>query len=376
MSRLYFLLLFILFLLSFSCTDNPTESIPAPTVPADLGDGWPVASVSDEGLAAETITWMSETAKNGNFGQIHCILIVRNGKLIFEAYYGGYHVNRLHPLASVTKSVVSVLMGIAVDKGYIADIDSSINEYFPQYSDIFSNEPQKNDITIRHLLTMSAGFDWDEWSYPYTSALNSYYQMERSSDWTRFVLALPLIHPPGSMFTYNSGNSILQGDIIHHLCGQAADQWAESVLFGPLGITTYSWATQKNGLPQTGGGLSLRPRDLAKIGFLLINEGKWQNQQIISQSWIEQSVIPAVTIWPGVKYGFNWWLRPLPDMFDFSPQDNDIIHGVGYAGQYLFIIPRLDMMVLCTSWNENELESAPLGILYNFVLPAIDPDSI
>jgi len=200
--------------------------------------------------------------------------------------------------------------------------------------------------------------------------------MEHSLDWTRFVLELPLIHTPGSIFTYNSGNSILQGDIIHHICEQPADRWAESVLFEPLGITTYLWNKQNNALPHTGGGLSLRPRDLAKIGFLLINEGKWINQQIISQSWIEQSIIPAVTIWSSVKYGFNWWLRPLPDIYNFEPQDNDIIYGVGYAGQYLFIIPRLDMIVVCTSWNENEFESAPLGILNEFVLPAIDPDSI
>ena len=376
MSRLYSLPFFIIFLLCFSCSDNPTESIPAPPVPADLGDGWPVASVSDEGLEAETITWMSEAAKNGNFGQIHCILIVRDGKLIFEEYYGGYHVNRLHPLASVTKSIVSILIGIAVDRGYIADIDSSIREYFPEYSDIFTNEPQKKDLTTRHLLTMSSGFEWDEWSYPYTSSLNSYYQMEHSSNWTRFVLELPLIHTPGSIFTYNTANSIIQGDIIHNVCEQAADQWAESVLFEPLEITSYSWTKQNNGLPQTGGGLSLRPRDLAKIGFLLINAGKWQNQQIISQSWIEQSIIPAVTIWSGVKYGFNWWLRSLPDINNFEPQDNDIIYGFGYAGQYLFIIPRLEMIVVCTSWNENELDSAPLGILYEFVLPAIDQDSI
>ena len=282
----------------------------------------------------------------------------------------------MHPIASVTKSIVSLLIGIAVDQGYISSIDNPIASYFPEYADVFAADTQKIVLTTRHLLTMSSGLEWDEWSYPYTSSLNSHNQMEHSADWIRFILELPLIHDPGTYFTYNSGNSILQGSIINQACEQPADDWAETVLFGPLGITTYSWSSQSNGLPHTGGGLSMRPRDLAKIGFVVLNSGKWGSTQIVSEDWIEQSIQPAMTIWSGVKYGFNWWLRQLPNIFGFRPEDNDIIHGVGYAGQYLFIIPRLNMVVVCNSWNENELESAPLGILYQFILLAVDPETI
>ena len=221
MSRLYSVPFLILFLLCFSCSDNPTESIPAPPVPADMGDGWPVASVSDEGLEAETITWMSETVKNGNFGQIHGILIVRNGKLIFEAYYGGYHVNRLHPLASVTKSIVSILIGIAVDRGYIADVDNSINEYFPEYSDK-NLDPRKQEITIKHLLTMSACLDGNlrEASF-------------RSLNWIKSSIKRPLSDTPGKFCLQSQPTHILSG-IITRSSGKIHWNLRKSIFANPL----------------------------------------------------------------------------------------------------------------------------------------------
>jgi CubicO group peptidase (beta-lactamase class C family) len=372
MSRLSYLLIFFIGIFHFFCSDNPTESLELPAIPDDLEDGWEVSSLAAEGMNPERLAWLTTATKNNDFGSIHSTLIVRNGKLIFEEYYRGYHVDRLHSIASVTKSVLSVLIGVAVDQEYIGSIDDPIEAYFPQYADIFTADSAKQNLTIRNLLMMGSGLEWDEWSYPYGNSWNSHYQMEHSPDWVQFVLERPLIETPGISFTYNSGNSILLGSILKESCGLPADQWAENVLFEPLGITTYQWEQYDTGFPQTGGGLRMRPRDVAKIGYLYLNEGRWENNQIISQDWIDRSTQVALNIWPGVNYGFQWWLRQLPQMPGIRTAPNNIIYGLGYGGQFLFIIPQLNMVVVFTSWNLNEMADAPLGILYEFILMAVD----
>jgi CubicO group peptidase (beta-lactamase class C family) len=372
MSRLSCFLIFLIGFFNFYCSDNPTKSLILPAIPQDLDDGWEVSSLASEGMNPERLAWLSTATKNNDFGSIHSILIVRNGKLIFEEYYQGYHVDRLHPLASVTKSILSILIGIAVDQGYIGSIDDPIEGFFPEYSDIFTTDSLKKTVTIRHLLTMGSGLEWDEWSYPYGNSWNSHYQMERSPDWVQFILERPLIETPGTSFTYNSGNSILLGSILKESCGLPADQWAENVLFDPLGITTYNWEQYDTGFPQTGGGLRMRPRDLAKIGYLFLNEGEWEDDQIISQDWMDQSTQVYLDIWPDVHYGHHWWLRSLPQSFGFTTAQNGIIYGVGYAGQFLFIIPDLHMLVVFTSWNVDEFADAPLILLYEFILTAVE----
>ncbi len=371
MSRLNYLFALCVGVFLFSCSESPTDSVPSPSVPADLDDGWEVSSLTAEGINPERIAWLSSAIKTGQFGQIHSVLIARNNKLVFEEYFGDYNAGKVHALASVTKSIVSLLIGIAKDHGYIDSIDDPIEPFFPEYAEVFAADTLKRTITIRNLLTMSSGLEWDEWSYPYNSSLNSHYQMERSLNWISYTLRLPLTTTPGTSFTYNSGNSILLGGIIKISCEIQADIWAEQVLFRPLGISTYQWYPHNNGLPHTGGGLYLRPRDLAKIGYVVLNDGKWNDQQIVSEDWIRQSSEVAMNVWPDVNYGFQWWLRPLPDMLGIVPAQNDIIHGWGYAGQFLFVIPKFQMVVTCNSWNLDELSNAPVYLLYDFILRAV-----
>ena len=357
--------------LLFSCSEDPTEPVPSPPVPADLNDGWTVASLSSAGINHEPIAWLSAAIKTGQFGNIHALLIVRNAKLVFEEYYGVYDVNKFHDLASVTKSIVSLLVGMAVDHGYLQNIDQPVVNFFPEYADIFAADSAKRKITIRHLLSMSSGLEWDEWSYSYSHQMNSHFQMQRSADWLKFVLERPLINEPGSTFTYNSGGSMLLGGIINNSCDMYADQWAETVLFEPLGISGFQWDKNSAGLVHTGGGLHMRPRDLAKIGYLVLNRGSWNGEQIVAESWIDSSTAVSINVWPEVNYGFQWWLRKLPEQGGMSTTPNDIIHGWGYGGQFLFIIPRLDMVVVAHSWNTDERETAPLSFLYDFIIPAV-----
>jgi len=371
MSRLNCLLSLWLGIIIFACADNPTDSVTLPPVPQDLGDGWEVSSLASEGINPERVAWLSGAIKAGQFGQIHSVLIARNNKLVFEEYYGEYNAGKVHALASVTKSIVSLLVGIAKDRGYIENIDEPIEPFFPEYAEVFAADTLKRSITIRNLLTMSSGLQWDEWSYPYNSSLNSHYQMERSLNWVSYTLRLPLTTTPGTSFTYNSGNSILLGGIIKSTCETQADLWAEQVLFTPLGISTYQWYPHNNGMPHTGGGLHLRPRDLAKIGYVVLNEGKWGDRQIVSEDWLRQSAEVAMNVWPDVNYGFQWWLRPLPDMLESNPAQNDIMHGWGYAGQFLFVIQKLNMVVVCNSWNLGGQENAPVYFLYDFILRAV-----
>ena len=208
---------------------------------------------------------------------------------------------------------------------------------------------------------MTAGLSWDEWTYPYTDVRNDHVAMNDSKDPVRYVLERPLVATAGEKFGSSSGITIALGEIVHQVSGLKADKFAERTLFGPLGITNYYWWSYPSGFVQTGGGLCLRPRDMAKIGYLYLNGGRWQGKQIVSEEWVKESTKNRVDAkqfpnWINADgYGYQWWLR------SFKVGDRVIpsYHAAGRGGQFIFVVPELDIVAVFTGWNDNELALQP-----------------
>ncbi|MFQ5865981.1 MAG: serine hydrolase domain-containing protein, partial [bacterium] len=350
-------------------------------IPEQTNDGWQTASLEDVGIDESIIGGAIDRINYNLYQNVHSILIVKDGKLVFEEYFSGYKwdyngdqfrgeftefgINTIHNMASVTKSFTSALVGIAIDHGFIQDVDEKVFTFFPEYS--YLNNEQKDRIAVKHLLSMSAGLEWDEWSYPYTDSRNSHVAMNRSGDPIRYVLARPVVAGPGETFVYNSGLSITLGGAIYNASEYRADKFAEEFLFGPLGITDYSWERYPNGTIQTGGGLYLRPRDMAKLGYLYLQDGVWNGRQIISKEWIEESTKTHISIDSVWRYGYQWWLRT----YHVNSRSIESFAARGWGGQNIIVFPTLNMVVVFTGGNYATPEPVD-EILTRFILPALD----
>jgi len=318
-------------------------------IPPELDDGWQVSTLSNEGIDATAIARLVDRIEQGAFNNVHSCLIVRNGALVYEQYFGGIRREKLHRLYSVTKSVTSALIGIAIEQGYIAGVEQPIISYFPEYMDDDWN-PHKNAITLQHLLNMTSGLKYDENSYPYSDPRNSHTQMTATRDWMAWALAQPLVAEPGTRFIYSTANSHLFSGIIHRTTGLYANQFAEEYLFGPLGIADYFW-TIGDGYPATGGsfgGLKLRPRDMAKFGYIYLNGGRWKGEQIVPEAWVAESLTPRIGAWGEARYGYQWWIQ----QDRVSGIDLQWFSARGYGGQFIAVFPSLDMVVVLTCGNE------------------------
>jgi CubicO group peptidase (beta-lactamase class C family) len=365
------------------------------TVPEPTQDGWETAHQTSANINPELMKELFVRIRDNTYQNIHSVLIVRNGKLVVEEYFPGdnyegehrdFNRDIVHDLASVTKSITSVLIGIAIDQHLISGVDEKVSALMPQYSDLLA-APGKHELRLRHFLSMTAGLKWDESSYPPIRFLNSHIEMNRSSDPIRYVLERRMVASPGSQFVYNSGLSIAMGEVIRKVSGVPADKFAERYLFAPLGITDYYWWKYPNGTVQTGGGLYLRPRDMAKIGYLYLNGGRWRGNQIVSEKWVKESTVrqapgegydrlgwtwmvekiglPVPGAWTH-NYGYQWWLA------SFHVRDRDIASysGRGRGGQFIFVFPDLQMVAVFTSRNNFSLMNQPLDMLQRYILPA------
>ena len=341
-------------------------------VPEETGDGWETSSLQAEGVGLERVNELIRNILNSKFENIHSVLLVKNGKLILEEYFYGYDRDKKHQLRSATKSVTSILLGITRDQKLINSVDQKLYEFFPEYEEIDWSAP-KNKITIKHLLTMSAGLDWNEWTYPDSDPRSSVYGMARSDDWVEFVLKREIVQSPGEIFNYSSGLSLVLGAILKNTTGLYANEYAEKYLFGPLGISDFSWQQAPNGMVYTSGGnrgLWLRPRDMAKIGLLFINKGNWKGQQIVSTEWVNESTKPHINaFFAGSEYGYQWWRGEK----DFGNRTIGVFYAAGHGGQYIFVCPSLDLVAVFTS----KVYGNPLGVarpqvmMVDYILPAM-----
>ncbi len=251
----------------------------------------------------------------------------------------------LHTAQSVTKSVTSALIGIAIRRGEIESVDIAVAPLFDS-SAPFRGHPAAKKITLRHLLTMTSGIDWNEADY--LDAQNDATLMELSPSWQQYVLDRTISEEPGSVFNYNSGTSALLDVVLFKTTGMHAADYAKQHLFKPLGIKTYHWKSTSDGLSDTQGGLYLSEDDLARFGMLYASNGVWHGDRILSEEWVHDSFTPAIAVEsePGWMYGYQWWLLPDPDLpLTFVPM------ALGYGGQKLAILAQDKVVAVLFGWN-------------------------
>ncbi|HTV47393.1 MAG TPA: serine hydrolase [Phycisphaerae bacterium] len=354
-------------------------------IPPNTHDGWSTASLKSQKVNAELIQELLDRIDDNVYKNIHGVLLVKNGKLVLEEYFSGtnsagqrqtFTRDTLHEMHSATKSVNAVLIGIAIDQHQITGVNEKISVFFPEYADIFADR-QKAAICLKDLLTMSAGLSWDEWTYPYTDPRNDAAAMAASSDYFRYLLTKPIVSAPGEKFVYNSGISLLLGQIIYKATGKRADKFAQSQLFAPLGIVDYYWQKAPSGVVNTLGGLMLRPRDMAKIGQLYLNGGRWGGKQVVSNQWVIdstklQSGAGQLPAWvPATGYGYQWWLGS----FRLGEREVGWYGALGRGGQFIIIFPELQLVATFTGWNDGALGEQPVDMLQRYILPAMLPRS-
>ena len=362
-----FSILLLLLLFSFSCTDNISNSpgIYSYSIPNDMDDGWTISSLDEEGMDKAIIEEITSKMISGDFRGIHSFLIVKNGKIVHEAYFKDLTENDLQTIFSVTKSVSSALIGIAIENGSINSVEDTILSFFPQYS-IF--EPEKYNIRIKHILTLTSGLLWDEKTYPYSDPRNTETQMVATDDWMKFVLDRPVDSSPGTDYVYNTGSVHLLSGIIKKATGLFADAYTEQYLFQPLGIEQYEWNKDPQGYPCTGAtlqGLKLNLRDMAKFGYLFLNNGKWNGTQIVPEEWVETSTQSHVAINDDHQFGYLWW----KGSHTVNGREYSHFYAAGYGGQTIHIVPELDLMIVLTCWGE--ATDADIGLPILLVYSAV-----
>jgi len=262
---------------------------------------------------------------------VNCFLIIKDGNIVHEKYYNGYNREQINHICSVTKTIISALIGIAIEKKYIKSVDQKVLDFFPDF------KPKSSDylmraLTIRHFLTMTTGFLWN--SKAHEPMIRRFLNQK---DWIDFILNLPIKDKRFGRFQYNSANSHLLSAIITKISNKSAQEFAEKYLFNPIGISiNIKWMTDPQGINIGGYGLKLKPRDMAKFGFLYINQGIWNNRQVIPKEWIVESLQNY-----GQGYGYHVWITQIKGFNAFM--------AAGYGGQYIACFPKLDLIIIITS---------------------------
>lgn len=350
--------------------------------------------VTSQNILYAVIDSINSEIKNGEYGLIDRFMVRQNGELLSDfkyvqdyeiiaqkydttnnqynynhpSWHPYYKQTELHTLQSITKSVTSILLGIALDLNENYSVETKAMSFFEDY-ETTSRDIRKNNITIEDLLTMRSGIEWNEDDY--TDPTNDCDLLEKSDEWIKYVLNKHTDTIPGTRFEYNSGASVLLGKITRSITGKRIDKWAEEKLFEPLGITDYYWKQTPDGEIDTEGGLYLKTEDLAKIGSLFLNKGKWNEQQIVSENWVISSISPIVEdVNPSnsskTGYGYQWWVP------QHTSGKSEIFAGIGYGGQYLMVAPDYDLIIVFNGWNINDkTEKSTRTVLQERIIPVL-----
>jgi CubicO group peptidase (beta-lactamase class C family) len=315
--------------------------------PRQLSDGWETASLGDVGIAEEGIVEVSRLIRGiDSYENVLSMLIVKDGKLVHEVYSPYCQRNTLHWMASITKTITSTLIGIAIDKDFIESVDARLHELLPQYAGHFK-DPEKKKVALKHIMTMTSGVDWNE-RVSYNDPNNSEWRMVESEDWMSEVVSHPMRDEPGTRFNYNTGGIHLLSAVIKSVTKLYAHEFAEKYLLHPMGIYAYQWNRDPMGFPFTGGtdgGLGLRTRDIAKFGWLFLRDGTWRGKRIISREWVKQAPRTHLTAdGRGRTYAFNW----MTGTRVANGRRFAYIASFGYGGQNLYIVPEFDLIVVFT----------------------------
>jgi CubicO group peptidase (beta-lactamase class C family) len=329
--------------------------------PKEYKDGLKTGNIKTSGLDTALLSRMMQKIIDGTYPNVHSVLIIKDGKLVFEEYFYEYNKDSLQALRSASKSFVSALTGIAIEKGFIKSTNETVLSFFTEYN-IRNNSEAKKRITVENLLTNQSGLDCDV-SNPESEGNET--TMSNSDDWIKFTLDLPMVDTPGGKGMYCSGNPITLGRIIEKSTHNLLPDFANTNLFSPLNISEFKWNFKPDkSSSETFCQLYLRPRDMAKFGLLYLERGNWNGKQIISRDWVKQSLEKHSTI-QGVDYGYLWWIKYL---------DADGIRYYGKAaqgngGQKIYIWEEQNMVTVITGGNYNS-QSPSDELIKKYILPA------
>ena len=322
---------------------------------------------------------METAVRAGDFKKIGSVLIARRGKLVYETYFDGDE-NSLRDTRSATKSITDALIGIAIGEKKLSGVDARVLQLLPEHARKLQNpDPRKDKITVEDFLTMSSPLECDDWNDASRGNEERMYVIE---DWAQFILDLPIrgrmnlgeqveAPPYGRYFSYCTGGVFTLSEVLQKATGVRTDRYAQDKLFGPLGISDAQWVYSPMNIPQTGGGLRLSSRDLLKIAQLYLNDGSWQGQRIIDESWVRVSTQPHARIDEETEYGYLWWLKA----FKSGGKSYPAFFMSGNGGNKVAVFPGLDLTVVITSTNYGTrgMHEQTEKLLTDYVLPAVGP---
>jgi CubicO group peptidase (beta-lactamase class C family) len=321
----------------------------------DIDDTSARTASADRGRA-RNISFADVVARAATLPRLRSLLVSVDGRLVEERYFHGATAARTANLKSASKSIIAILVGIAMDRGLLKSVDQPIGGFFPQY---LKGQPDKAAITIEDLLTMRAGLE--------TTSNRNYGRWVLSGNWVRHVLQQPFDDEPGGRMIYSTGNSHLLSAIVTRASGISTLDFARRYLGTPLGMTIPAWTRDPQGVYLGGNEMHLRPRDLVKIGELYLNRGRVGERQVVSEAWVRESIEPRTTSrWSGRSYGYGWWIRELAG--------HNVVYAWGYGGQFAFVIPELRAVVVTTSVSDAGSERREhLDGIYDLVAETVMP---
>ena len=383
------ILILLIPLLSFAC-ENDFSDYYTYNPPEFTNDGLETGLLDNVGLDTQLLAQAMGRIYVNKYDQVHSLLIYKDGLLVFEEYMEGnkyswdgqyyygeriqWHRDSMHMIMSVTKSVTSFIVGIAADQGYL-DVNESIFKYLPDHQQ-YKNGGKEN-ITIEHLLTMTSGLEWDEWSDAHSTAANDIDRIyiECQNDPLACILNRDLVSTPGENFTYSGGNMIILGEIVRNATGMNIYDYGKQYLFDPLSIDTVGWYHFDNGVYACDGSISMTPRDMLKIGVTFLDNGNWKNERIVSEAWVEKSSSTYRNN-TGIRvplddtgkngYGYTWWTNEVSG----GGNSSSVFQACGWGGQEIIVLPELDMVVVFTGGNY-VVKKHIYEILENYILAAI-----
>ena len=371
---------FIAVLLIFSCSKDPVYKTPDPPtvdsssdypIPEQMDDGIETGRIEDANIDPDKLYALLEN--NGEY--LHSLLVLRYGKLVFEEYFDGEHMKMTSPItwekqnihfgrsirhyqASVTKSIMSALIGICIDRGLIENIQVKISTFYPEYTSIFESDERKQKITLEHVLNMKAGFVWN-------GAATSTDMINGQESWAKYVLSQPMENEPGREFNYNDGLSVLLGDIVTRVSGESSRLFVQEYLFNKIQIENPFWDVSQWGEIGGGWGLWITPRDMVKFGKLFLNDGQQDGESVVSSWWVKKS--KTRTSKDGsLYYCYHWWSRE----YTQGDRYHSALIAAGAGGQNIIIVPSLDLVVVFTGGDYNYEGVSPMDLMQRYIIPA------
>jgi CubicO group peptidase (beta-lactamase class C family) len=320
--------------------------------------GWQTSSPEEQGMESAVLARLVDF---GTTLSLDSLLIARHGRIVLDAYYAPYAVDIPHVVNSSTKAVIGTLTALAIKDGLLDGADHRMLDLFADRS-IANLDDRKKAVTLQHLLDMTSGIDWKE---PLTGRPESVFEMERSPDWVKFILDRPMATAPGDIFNYDSGNPHLLSAVLSKVTGMSASDYAKARLFGPLGISTWNWRQDPQGISTGGYGLAMQPRDMAKIGYLYLRHGEWEGKQLVPSDWVERAGHATVNMnlpgEPELRYSNLFWALPKKHVY----------MAVGYHCQVIMVFSDLDIVTVMTA-----RDFCPFSRMADAIAGAVKSDAV